>query len=241
MKILYLIPARSGSKGIIHKNIKLFKGKPLITWSIKQAISSSHTQSKLGHECRTIVSTDSREYALIANKYNAETPFIRPPEISTDTSTDYEFMIHAIHNLRLEDWVPDMIVHLRPTQPIRSVSLIDTTIETFIKNYDKYSSLRTVSILNKSPFKSYTIQNNILKPLFPSYNTITEPYNVGRQMLPQCFLHNGYIDITKSSTLIRDKSVTGNKIYPYVIDKEDFIDIDTQDDFLKAQSKDFIQ
>ena len=87
MKILCIIPARSGSKGIPHKNIKNLCGKPLLSWSIEQAQKSKHYM-------RIIVTTDSEEYAEIARKYGAETPFIRPKEISQDLSTDLEFIQH---------------------------------------------------------------------------------------------------------------------------------------------------
>ena len=87
MKILCLIPARSGSKGIKHKNIRNLSGKPLMAWSIEQAKNSKHSM-------RIIVTTDSEEYAKIARDYGAETPFLRPSKISQDLSTDLEFIKH---------------------------------------------------------------------------------------------------------------------------------------------------
>ena len=235
MKILYLIPARSGSKGIIDKNIKLLNGIPLLAWSIKQAIGSSRTQTQMGHQCRIVVSTDSHDYARISRSYGAETPFIRPKQISEDHSTDYEFMTHTISNLT--DWVPDIIVHLRPTQPCRKISLINDTIFTFITHFSNYSSLRTVSLLKKSPFKSYIISDNMLVPLFKNYQSIQEPYNQGRQTLPQTYIHNGYIDITKTVTIQKYNSISGPSIYPYILKDEDFIDIDSLEDFQKATYK----
>ena len=89
MKILCIIPARSGSKGIPHKNIKLFHNKPLLAWSIIQAQQSKYNM-------RIIVSTDSENYSNIANDYGAETPFLRPSEISQDSSTDYECIKHYL-------------------------------------------------------------------------------------------------------------------------------------------------
>ena len=116
--ILCIIPARSGSKGLPNKNIKLFKGHPLFTWSITQA-----KQSKYVKHMRIVVSTDSKEYLGIAKKYGAEAPFLRPIEISGDLSTDYDFIKHTI------DWYqdnsnyrPDIILQLRPTQPFISLN-----------------------------------------------------------------------------------------------------------------------
>ena len=176
MEILCLIPARSGSKGVPHKNIRELAGKPLIAWSIEQA-----KQSK--HKMRIIVSTDSEEYCEIAKRYGAETPFLRPKEISQDLSTDLEFIEHALGELKKENYFPDFIVQLRPTYPTRTVKNLDETIDIFIENRDKYDSLRTVISFEKSPYKMYRIENNILEPLFREVNGIKEPYNQCRQNL----------------------------------------------------------
>lgn len=227
-EILCIIPARSGSKGIPDKNIKIFKGKPLIAWSIEQAKKSKYNM-------KIIVSTDSFEYAEISKKYGAEVPFIRPKEISQDLSTDYEFINHALEYLNFnENYIPDLILQLRPTQPCRKVSDIDKCLDIFISKIDEYDSLRTVIPFEKSPFKMYTISNNKLNPLFNEINNINEPFNQCRQLLPQVYLHNGYIDILKPKN-IKDNSISGNNIYPYIMNKEDTIDIDTIDDWIKAE------
>jgi N-acylneuraminate cytidylyltransferase len=229
-KILCLIPARSGSKGIPDKNIKEFNGKPLLVWSIEQAQKSKH-------KMRIIVSTDSEEYAEISRQYGAETPFIRPKEISGDLSTDYEFIKHALNYLKQnETYTPNIVLQLRPTQPCRKVSTIDECLDIFISNMDKYDSLRTVVPFEKSPFKMYTILNNNLKPLFNKVNEIDEPFNQCRQVLPQSYLHNGYIDIFKAS-IVNYGTISGNNIYPYVMDKNDTIDIDYMDDWIFAENK----
>ena len=97
-------------KGIPHKNIKHLCGKPLLSWTIDQAKKSKY-------EMRIIVSTDSEKYVEIATNYGAETPFLRPKEISQDLSTDLEFIEHALKELKKNDYVPDFIVQLRPTYP----------------------------------------------------------------------------------------------------------------------------
>ena len=229
-KILCLIPARSGSKGIPHKNIKKLGGIPLLNWSINQAKSCKYANC-----IRIIVSTDSEEYAEIAKKGGAEVPFLRPESISADLSTDYEFISHSLSFLREnEKYIPDIVLQLRPTQPLRKVSDIDKCLDIFIENYDEYDSLRTVVPFEKSPFKMYTIKDNQLTPLFNEVNKIKEPYNQCRQILPQTFLHNGYIDIIKAS-IIKDGVLSGEKIYAYLMDKNDTIDIDTLEDWEKAE------
>ena len=230
-KILCIIPARSGSKGLPNKNIKEFKGHPLLSWSIKQALQSKY-------KMKIIVSTDSEHYAKIAKKYGAEVPFLRPKELSDDLSTDYECIKHCIEWLeKNETYIPDIILHLRPTQPCRNVETINTCLDIFIKNIDNYDSLRTVIKIDKSPYKMYQIDNNNNKKLIPLFNEfkgIKEPYNQCRQILPDCYLHNGYIDILKIETL-KNGSISGKNIYPYLMNKEENIDIDTLEDWKNAE------
>ena len=229
MKILCIIPARSGSKGIPHKNIKLFHDKPLLAWSINQAQQSKYNM-------RIIVSTDSQQYATIANNYGAETPFLRPPEISQDLSTDYECIKHCLDWLNLnENYIPDIVLQLRPTQPLRKIETIDKCLDIFIQNRNNYDSLRTVVEFEKSPYKMYNIVNNQLLPLFTEINNIKEPYNQCRQVLPKTYLHNGYIDIFNAD-IINKNTISGLNIYPFIMNKCDIIDIDTDDDWIKAEN-----
>ena len=229
MKILCIIPARSGSKGIPHKNIKLFHEKPLLSWCISQAQQSKYNM-------RIIVSTDSQQYATIANNHGAETPFLRPSEISQDLSTDYECIKHCLDWLKNnENYIPDIVLQLRPTQPLRKIETIDKCLDIFVENRNNYSSLRTVVEFQKSPYKMYNIIDNQLLPLFTEINNIKEPYNQCRQVLPKTYLHNGYIDIFNAD-IIHDNTISGLSIYPYVMNKNDVIDIDNNDDWIKAEN-----
>ena len=114
-----IIPARSGSKSIKDKNLALLGGYPLIAYSIALAKITPGVD-------RVIVSTDSLEYAKIAEKYGAEVPFLRPKELSQDTSTDYDFMSHAVnwYNDNTND-NPEFWIHLRPTTPLREIDVIE--------------------------------------------------------------------------------------------------------------------
>ncbi len=123
IKILALIPARSGSESIPHKNIRLVAGKPLLAYSIEHALASRLIN-------RTIISTDSQAYAEVARQYGAEVPFLRPSEISQGNSTDMELFTHALKWLEEnENYIPDICVHLRPTYPVRKVEDIDKVIQ----------------------------------------------------------------------------------------------------------------
>ncbi len=207
IKILCIIPARSGSKGLPHKNIMDFKGKPLLSWSIEHA-----QQSKYSKNMKIIVSTDSEKYAEISKQYGAEAPFIRPESISGDISSDFECIKHCVDWLKEnKNYEPDIILHLRPTQPCRKIEHVNKAIEIFINQREKYDSLRSVIPVEKSPYKMYSVNNEELIPLFNEVSNIKEPYNQARQLLPQCYLHNGYIDILNADILKND--TTPSELY----------------------------
>lgn len=231
MKILTIIPARSGSKGISHKNIKFFNGKPLMEWSILQA-----KQSYYFNFMKVVVSTDSLEYADIIKQPGVQV-IHRPSEIAQDNSIDIEFIHHTIQYLKeTENYEADIILQLRPTQPCRKVEDIDRCLKLFIKQRDKYDSLRTVVKIEKTPYKMYKLENNNLVPYLKTYGHINEPYNICRQDLPDSYLHNGYIDIMNYS-LLKQNKISGDKILPYIMDKNDTIDIDTLEDWKKAEKQ----
>lgn len=239
MKILCIIPARSGSKGIKNKNIKMLGDKPLLAWSIEQA-------KKCKYDMKIIVSTDSEVYKKIAIKYGAEVPFLRPEKISQDLSTDKELLLHATKWLKdNENYESDFIVQLRPTYPTRDIEILNECIKIFIEKRNQFDSLRTVIKFNKSPYKMYRIEKtnegeDNLKPLFSYLNLgssiIAEPYNRCRQELPDTYLHNGYIDILNSS-LLNNYSISGDKIIPYVMSANECYDIDTEKDFKIVEKK----
>ena len=224
MKILCIIPARSGSKGLTNKNILNFQGLPMLVWSIKQA-----QQSNYNKDIRIILSTDSEEYRQIGLKYGAEVLFLRPKEISGDLSTDYECIKHCLDYLEKEDYIPDFIIQLRPTYPTRKVEILNDCIKTFIEKRNEYDSLRTVIPFEKSPYKMYRVLDNKLKPLFPVVDSIIEPYNECRQKLPDTYLHNGYIDILNTN-IVKNGTISGDNIYPYIMSKNEYHDIDTLKD-----------
>ena len=238
MKILCLISARIVSKGIKDKNIILLNKKPLLVYSIEQAL-----RSKYYPNMRVIVSTDSEKYAKIALENGAEVPFLRPENISLDNSIDIEFINHAVTYLREKDnYIPNIIIQLRPTYPTRKVEIIDECLDIFIKNQKKYDSLRTVIPYEKSPYKMYRTINNNLIPLFHEvYNNnkiIREPYNICRQDLPKTYLHNGYIDILNTE-ILKNNTISGDKIYSYIMNRNEYHDIDTEEDLKIIEKKFF--
>ena len=233
MNIHAIIPARAGSKGIPNKNIKLYNGIPLLTHSINYALNNKYISD-------TVVSTNSPEIAKIAIENGASCPFLRPNEISGDLSRDYDFLKHYVDWLKNNGKkIPDILVQLRPTYPMRPIKLLDNCLDIFMDKgvYDRYDSLRTVVRMDKSPYKTYNIHENTLVPLFENLNKIEEPYNAPRQILPTCYIHDGCIDLIKCDTIISKKSSCGNMIYPYVrnINQDGILDIDTMKDWNKLE------
>jgi len=218
-KIVCIIPARSGSKSIKDKNIISYRGKPLIYYSIKTA-----KESKLVD--RIIVSTDSLKYQKISQKYGAETPFLRPKKYSADNSLDRDYILHATKFLMKNDYHPDLIVLLRPSTPNRKTFIVDKGIKFFIKNLDKYDSMRSVSKFNQPPQKLFMIKNNILKGFFDK--TLKGEYHAyPRQKYPRPYDPNSYIDIFKPSYFLKTKNLYG-KMCPFIT--ENTLDIDYKED-----------
>ncbi len=233
-QILCVIPARSGSKGLPHKNVRDFRGKPMLAWSVEHAL-----RSKYRAHMRIIVSTDSLEYAETAKKYGAETPFLRPPDLSGDLSTDYECLKHAVEWFRdNEGYRPDVILHLRPTQPCRTVEHVDEALDKFLATRGTYDSLRSVIPVTKSPYKMYRLSDDesCLAPVLTETFGDVECFNQCRQALPQCYLHNGYVDIL-NVTVLESGSVSGSRILPYIMSEDDDIDIDEEADIPPPQAQ----
>lgn len=222
--ILALIPARSGSKSVPHKNIRLINGKPMMAYSIEHARDSKYIN-------RIIVSTDSEKYAEIAKEYGAEVPFLRPAEYAGDDSTDLEVFTHCLKTLReTEGYETDIVVQLRPTYPIRRVSDIDNMIEILLNSAD-ITSVRSIAPAREIPYKMWKMEEDgKIKPLMTE---IPECYNMPRQRLPKVYYQNACIDVVRGWVIEKEQSMNGKNIYGYVM--EDNFDIDTEDEFRKAQ------
>ncbi|MBC8490491.1 MAG: acylneuraminate cytidylyltransferase family protein [Bacteroidetes bacterium] len=211
--ILALIPARGGSKGIPGKNIMEIAGKPLIAYSILQAIKSKHID-------RIIVSTDDKEIANISKKWGAEVPFLRPPEFAQDMSPDIEVFRHTLRWLEKEEnYKPQLIIHLRPTGPVRKIELIDMAIEK-IMQHPEADALRSVSLSLQTPYKMWEIEENeMMKPLL-KIEHILDCQSLPRQALPTVYWQNGYVDIIRPRSILEYHSMWGRKVLPFVIEEQ---------------------
>ncbi len=215
MKIISIIPARGNSKSIPLKNLSKLNRKPLIYYSIKQSLRCKLIQ-------RTIVSTDNRLIANTAKNYGAEVPFLRPKKISTDHSKDLGFFRHLVEWLHEnEGYKPDLVVQLRPTNPLRNQRLILKAIKLMIKN-PKADSLRSISLPERSPYKMWVKTGKYLKYFMKKNDK--QYFNSDRRKLPKIYWHDGVIDIVRYRTIKKYNDLLGKKIlylenkFPYLID-----------------------
>lgn len=222
MKILAIIPARSGSKGIPCKNIQKLGKYPLIYYTIKSA-----QQSKVN---RIIVSTDNKEISKISMKYGAEIPFLRPKKISQSNSSTTVAIEHAVKSLNKFGYNPDIIVLLQPTSPFRSANMINRSIEMLI--HSNASSVISVMHAKKHPFQAFTQKNGYLK----HFNKNHEKKFYQRQLLPEMFFETGSVYTFWTKTLENFNSIYGPKIKPILSDADEFhLDIDSKFDLFIAE------
>lgn len=226
-QVLAVIPARGGSKSIPRKNIRSFAGHPLIAYSIASGLAAQTVT-------RLIVSTDDDEIAAISRTYGAETPFLRPAEISQDQTPDLPVFQHALQWLQDEEgYQPEIVVQLRPTSPLRRASHIDQAVYRLLERPDA-DAVRTVCTPFQNPFKMWRIgPDGLMQPLLST--EFSEPYNMPRQALPDVFWQTGYVDAAWADTIMLKNSMTGQNILPLVIDPGDWIDIDSPDDWRRAE------
>jgi CMP-N,N'-diacetyllegionaminic acid synthase len=225
--VLAIIPARSGSKGLPNKNVLPLAGRPLLAWSIDHAV-----QAKLVD--RVICSTDDEKIAEIAREHGAEAPFLRPAELSGDDANDASFTVHAVKWLaENENWKADIVVILRPTSPIRDPADIDGLVQKMIDNPTAHSCLSVVEA-EKTPYKMLTEQvNGSIVPIVMC--EIPDQLNAARQTLPRALQQTGAIHGIRGEIAVRDNTVIGAIILPYEPKFKTVIDIDSIEDFAKAE------
>ena len=209
-EVMALIPARGGSKSVPRKNLLPVAGKPLIAYSILHAKACASIT-------RSVVSTDDDEIAAVARQYGAEVPFKRPAEAASDTATDFQVFQHALAWLaEHEGYVPELVVHLRPTGPVREAALIERAVQLMLDNPDA-DALRSVGTAEQTPYKMWRIEGSFLRPLIelPGYR---EAHSMPRQKLPAAYWQNGYVDIVRPRTITELESMTGSVVLPFVVE-----------------------
>jgi CMP-N,N'-diacetyllegionaminic acid synthase len=227
-EILAIVPARSGSKGVPGKNIRLLNRHPLLAYSVAAGACAPSIS-------RVICSTDSEEIGKIAVMYGAEVPFLRPVELSLDNSLDIDAFIWCLNWLeKKEGYIPDLVVQLRPTSPIRFLCDLENSIRSLIES-PLTDSVRSVGIPPVNPYKIWTIDElGFLSPLL-SLKGVAEPYNSPRQELPETWAQTGSIEVIRTEVILSKKSMTGERILPYILNKDIWIDIDSETSLMMAE------
>lgn len=220
-KILAIIPARGGSKGIPKKNIVPLADKPLIAWTIEAAKKSKYIS-------RTVVSSDSEEILKVATKFGAE-PIKRPPELATDQAPPEPIVFHVLSYLKKENYIPDILVYLQPTSPLRTYKDIDEAFDKFFAV--KATAAISVYELDKKYLKAFVADDRgFLKTAannkFPFMN---------RQLLPSVYMPNGAIYIITRKEFIKWGRLLSDKTLPYVMSSEKSFDLDTMDDLKRLR------
>lgn len=216
--ILAIILARGGSKGVPKKNIKNLNGKPLMVWSIEAAQNSKYVS-------RTVVSSDDKEIIEVAKKCKVDT-IERPVELATDEASSEDAIMHVLDTLESDNYIPDYVMLLQPTSPLRDCIDVDSVVELLLGNSSAELCKSVCEIDNKF-LKTFIFDDD--KFIIGAVNN-EYPY-MPRQILPQAFLPNGAIYMIKTEAFKRAGSFISNRTLPYIMPLDKSVDIDTQDDF----------
>jgi CMP-N,N'-diacetyllegionaminic acid synthase len=222
MRNLAVIPARSGSKGIKDKNIKMLSGKPLLAYTIEAA-----KQSGLFDEI--FVSTDSEKYAKIAQEWGASVPFLREDELSTDIASSWDVVKNAIIRFRDMGKEFDTVALLQPTSPLR-------TADDIIAGYNMMKEKDANIIVAVCEVDHSPLWSNILPKDLSFINFINQDIvNMPRQSLPIYYRINGALYIAKTKYLMSTDNIYADKSYAVIMSKEHSVDIDDEMDFVIAE------
>lgn len=231
MNIIAMIQARGGSKGVPGKNIRALAGKPLIAWTIEAAKAAKQVT-------RVVVNTDDHAIADVAKHYGAEVPFLRPAEFATDKAQSLPLFIHALEWFAAQEgYRPDAIVQLKPTNPLRTAGHIDAAVALFLAE-PPCDSVMSVNDVHDHPYKIWKIgATGFMQPFLPeSFTGIKDAPRMRRQDLPPAYRHNGAVNVIAPATILEKKSMNGETVKAYVMEKEeDTVNIDTLKDFTLAE------
>jgi len=223
MRILGIIPARGGSKGISGKNIKALGGKPLLGYTIASVLNS-----KLLTKC--ILSSDSEEIIKTGKQLGAEAPFTRPAEFAKDDTPSIDVVKHALSSFAKENIHFDAVCILQPTTPFRKEGLIDEAINRFESgNFDSLVSVREVPH-EFNPHWTFEEEDGKLKIATGEKQIISR-----RQELPKAYRRDGAIYLTKREVILQENSLYGKNIGFIKNSDQYYVNLDTQSDWEKAE------
>jgi CMP-N,N'-diacetyllegionaminic acid synthase len=223
-RVLSLIPARSGSKGLPRKNILPLCDKPLIAWSIEQSLACAAID-------KTIVSTDSAEIAEIARRHGAEVPFLRPGHLASDTATSIDVTLHAVDHMKSlgEDY--DIVVLLEPTSPLRDASDIAGALEHLTANDKVESVVGVAKVEAVHPAYLFHLAEGILEP----YSTV-HPNHVRRQDLEDLYFIEGSVYVSYANSLRQKRAFYHDRTAPWVVPRWKSHEIDELADMVVIEA-----
>lgn len=225
--IIALIPARSGSKRVPHKNIRRLAGHPLIAYSISAALDSGIFSS-------VIVSTDSEQYAAVARHYGADVPFLRDPQISGETSPDIEWIDDVIRRLAGQGRSYDCFSILRPTSPFRRPDTIQRAWREFVAEAG-VDSLRAVEKCRRHPAKMWIVRGRRMVPLLP-LGPASQPWHSSQYpSLPPVYEQNASLEIAWTRVVVDDRTIAGNVVMPFFTEGAEGLDVNDALDWRMAE------
>lgn len=223
MNNIAIIPARSGSKGLVNKNIKDLNGKPLIAYSIEAAIESKMFST-------VFVSTDSELYAEIARKYGAEVPFLRSEETASDTASSWDVVEEVLMNYRNLNKTFDTFMLLQPTSPLR-------TSQDIVQAYNEMNEKDASSIISLCEMDHSPLQSNVLpENLSLDHFIRSESRGKRRQDMDTYYRFNGAIYLAKVPFFLENHDIYRENCYAYLMNKHNSVDIDDEYDFAIASA-----
>ncbi len=227
MRVIGLIPARSGSKRVPNKNVRRLGEHPLLAYTIAAAQASEVFD-------RVVVSTEDEATAEIARHYGAEVPFLRPAELAADSSTDIDWIEQFLAVLVKQGECPEAYSILRPTSPFRLPSTIHRAWNAF-RAADGVDSLRAVEPVKQHPGKMWVVRGQRLLPLLP-FGPPEQPWHSSpTQSLPQVYVQNASLEISWTRLALEQRSIAGETILPFVTDEWEGFDINDPEDFERAE------
>jgi N-acylneuraminate cytidylyltransferase/CMP-N,N'-diacetyllegionaminic acid synthase len=219
-RILVVIPARGGSKGLPGKNIRQLIDKPLIAWSINHAQDSKYVDE-------IFVSTDSREIATVAEQYNVKVPFLRPQELSGDTASSMDVILHTIDTLEKQNKSFDIVIMVEPTSPLREPIDIDNSIEMLVETYNAESVVGICEVEGAHPDFLVELKNNFLVPYVNKDFTVKR-----RQDIMPMFFFEGTVYTSFVNSIKKRKNFYHEKTLGYVVPKWKSYEVDDISDFV---------